>query len=95
MAGRHWFADGVGLEMVIFSSERLHWTVLNEYLGGIMDTLGGGHGPSFTYLPIVYQDDCQVVSTCCRSDIAADPHYTLIVSFLSEIPGTSTVGRFL
>jgi hypothetical protein len=25
-----------------------------------MDTLDGAHAPSFTYLPIVFQDDCQV-----------------------------------
>ncbi|HBQ38253.1 MAG TPA: hypothetical protein DD714_04510 [Candidatus Omnitrophica bacterium] len=26
-----------------------------------MDTLDSSHAPEFTYLPIVYQDDCQVV----------------------------------
>ena len=82
MAGRHWFAGGVGLELVVFGSERLHWELLNGYMGGIMDTLGGGHGNHFTYLPIVYQDDGQVVSISSTSHVASEQHYTLDVSFL-------------
>jgi len=34
-----------------------------ESVGGVMDTLDGSHGPSFTYLPVAYQDDCQVASS--------------------------------
>jgi hypothetical protein len=94
MDGRHWFAGGVGLELVMFGAERLHWEVLNEYMGGIMDTLGGGHGSSFTYLPVVYQDDYQVVSTFATSRVAAKEHYTLTVSFLSPEIGDATVARF-
>jgi len=33
---------------------------LVDYVGGIEDTLDGSHGFTFTYLPIVFQDDCQV-----------------------------------
>jgi hypothetical protein len=34
---------------------------LLDYVGGVMDALDGSHGQGFTYLPIVYQDDGQVV----------------------------------
>ena len=33
---------------------------LVDYAGGIQDTLEGSHGPNFTDLPVVDEDDCQV-----------------------------------
>ena len=39
------------------------------YLSGVMDTIGGSHGPSFIYLPIVYLDDCQVVDCALRWEV--------------------------
>lgn len=32
-----------------------------DYVGGVIDTLDGSSGTTFTYLPIVFEDDCQVV----------------------------------
>jgi hypothetical protein len=60
MAGRAWYFGAVGLDMTIFSPAHLDRWDLNDYLGGIMDTLDGSSGQTFTYLPVVYQDDCQV-----------------------------------
>src|SRR5687767_7135387 len=51
MGERHWFAGPVGLRLVVFCTPRLHWGILNQYMGCIMDTLDGGHGIHFTYLP--------------------------------------------
>jgi hypothetical protein len=47
-----------------------------------MDTLDGSHGPTFTYLPIVYEDDCQVCF--CNSSVAPaeEPRYQLKLVFL-------------
>ena len=33
---------------------------LLDYAAGIEDTLDGCHGFSFTYLPVVFEDDCQI-----------------------------------
>jgi hypothetical protein len=49
-----------------------------------MDTLDGSHGPSFTYLPIVYQDDCQVAESSCRYVFAPSASYDLEIAFLSR-----------
>jgi len=60
--------------------------VLLDYVAGIMDSLSGSHGEVFTYLPIVYEDDCQVVlgsSTLTKSD---DQFYELLITFLDDDP---------
>jgi len=36
---------------------------LCDYTGGVMDSLDGSHGVEFTYLPIVYEDDCQIYAS--------------------------------
>jgi hypothetical protein len=63
MAGRAWYFGPIRLNLTIFSPERLNRWSLSHYLGGIMDTLDGSSGRTFTYLPIVFEDDCQVCET--------------------------------
>ena len=82
MAGRRWFDGPVGVDLTIYAP-RLGEPLV-EYLGGIMDTLDGSHGFTFTYLPVVYQDDCQVVSGDCRFEPSGDTNYRLKISFLSD-----------
>jgi hypothetical protein len=53
-------------------------------MSGIMDTLDGAHAPSFTYLPIVYQDDCQVASSHFCFKRAANTFYDVEVVFLDD-----------
>lgn len=51
-------------------------------MGGIADTLDGSHGCEFTYLPIVYQDDCQVVESESKFIVSNETRYVLEVIFL-------------
>ena len=60
MDGRAWYFGAIALDMTIFGPTHLDRWRLNDYMGGVMDTLDGSSGQTFTYLPIVYQDDCQV-----------------------------------
>ncbi len=60
MGGRCWYNGGVGLELSVYYNVLDDNVSSTDYLGGVMDTLDGSHGQSFTYLPIVYQDDCQI-----------------------------------
>jgi len=60
MAGRACYFGPVELHLTIFGPNSHERRSLNEYLGGIMDTLDGSSGQTFTYLPVVFQDDCQV-----------------------------------
>ena len=48
-----------------------------------MDTLDGSHGPSFTYLPIVYQDDCQVAAALTRLVTSEFTEYQIRITFLA------------
>jgi len=68
-------------------------TALIDYTGGIEDILDGSHGVEFTYLPIVYEDDCQVCAG--RSRLIRDPSefYELRITFLGEtVDGETPVG---
>lgn len=67
MERRAWYFGAVSLDISIFykTKDELQAT-LSEYVGGIMDTLDGSSGVHFTYLPIVYEDDCQVVKSKSR-----------------------------
>ena len=84
MKGRAPFRGPVSLELEILTPSLPTNRKLSDYLGGIMDTLDGSHGPTFTYLPVVYEDDCQVVQ--CHTKIVADKkdRYRLRVAFLPD-----------
>jgi hypothetical protein len=58
MAGRAPYLGPIELDLHIVTKNFRFKSY--EHLGGVMDTLDGAHAKSFTYLPIVFQDDCQV-----------------------------------
>ena len=62
MGGRAPFRGAVGLDLNMHAPVFEKSKSLVDYVGGIMDSLDGSHGVEFTYLPIVYEDDCQVAS---------------------------------
>ena len=66
MNGRAWVSSEVEILLTIRSPKEMSIHSRSEYLGGIMDALDGGSGFTFTYLPIVFEDDSQVSS--CRID---------------------------
>jgi len=55
---------------------------LTDYMDGIMDTLDGSHGVEFTYLPIVYEDDCQVCDGRSRFQLDSEIFYEVTIRFL-------------
>ena len=81
MDGRAPYRGIVGLELTMHCAERLHYDELIEFMGGVMDTLDGSHGPTFTYLPIVYEDDCQVSMGNIAIHPSSDEFYRLQVAF--------------
>lgn len=46
-----------------------------------MDTLDGSHGEHFTYLPICFQDDCQVKSVQCQVVDSQEPNSEVSTRF--------------
>ena len=82
MDGRSCYRYGIGLTLTIWSPAEIdRWTIL-DYVGGIADTLDGSHGPSFTYLPIVYEDDCQITRIDFDFLPADHEEYQLKIDFL-------------
>ena len=84
MDGRAPYRGIVGIELTMFCKELYRWDVLNEFMGGVMDTLDGSHGPTFTYLPIVYEDDCQVSMGHVAIQLSREEYYILKVTFKHE-----------
>lgn len=82
MDGRAWVFGKVALEIVVRSRRAAEAYWLDDYLSGVMDTLGGSAGMTFTFLPIVYQDDCQVDSATTRWEESDLQGYSLRVLFL-------------
>jgi len=80
MNRRKWYDGPVRLVFTYYSVS-LKRTLI-DYLGGIFDTLDGSHGLTFTYLPIVFQDDCQVCDAKSRFVQARETSYTVEVTFL-------------
>jgi len=80
MAGRKWYDGPIKIDFTLYAPvlERS----LSDYGGGISDTLDGSHGFTFTYLPIVYQDDCQITDFEAKFKKSPDWKYNLKVTFL-------------
>jgi hypothetical protein len=83
MAGRKWYEGAVRLELLYLCPQGGSVPELHPYLSGVMDTIGGSHGPTFVYLPIVYLDDCQVAESSLRREIAPTESYEVTIEFLS------------
>lgn len=81
MRGRAWYFGAIGLELTIFAARRERYRLV-DYLAGVMDSLDGSAGQSFTFLPIVFEDDCQVVDGKSTFKLARRHGYRLVVNFL-------------
>ena len=84
MAGRAPYRGAIGLDLDMHAPEFEKNRTLTDYMGGVMDTLDGSHGVEFTYLPIVYEDDCQVASGRNQFHPSENEFYKLTIRFLSE-----------
>jgi hypothetical protein len=82
MAGRAWYFDAICLDLTVYAPKLHEGCSVRDYVSGVMDTLDGSCGSTFTYLPIVYQDDCQVVGGGSRFVEAQAEHFRVEVEFL-------------
>jgi hypothetical protein len=82
MAGRAWVSGRIHMQLIVRAPEREGNYGLADYLGGIADSLDGSSGRTFTFLPIVYEDDCQVWQSESRWEEAVAPNYSLTISVL-------------
>ena len=84
MAGRAPYLGALRMDFVMYATELEKNRTLTDYMGGIMDTLDGSHGVEFTYLPIVYEDDCQVCDGETKFKQNSKTYYEITIRFLQE-----------
>ena len=81
MAGRAWSFEAIELILLLYGNpdnfDKTSW----DYIAGIMDTLDGSSGQTFTFLPIVYEDDCQVYSGGFEIKEAKEEAYEILIKF--------------
>ena len=82
MDGRARYLGPVKMDIEIHGPQDAWDKSLLDYVGGISDTLDGSAGPTFTFLPIVYQDDCQIVGGQWSFIEADSTRYMVKVTFL-------------
>ena len=80
--GRACYMGAVALELVVYGPRLHKGRNISDYAAGVEDTIDGSAGITFTYLPIVIQDDCQIASWNMRYSKAAEARYCLLVKFL-------------
>lgn len=85
MAGRKWYEGGVRVDFLHLSPEQGGVIGPHDYFGGILDTIGGSHGFTFIYLPIVYLDDSQAIKSTLRREVAPSERYEVEIEFLSDL----------
>lgn len=83
MDGRAPYRGPVGLDFDMHARALECGRTLLDYFAGIEDTLDGSHGVEFTYLPIAYEDDCQVCQQKSRLTCGPKEFYELRITFLS------------
>lgn len=84
MDGRECYSGAIRMEFCLHAPELRRRLI--DYAAGIEDSLDGSHGPNFTYLPIVYQDDCQICDFSFSFIPSAETFYTLDITFLPTNP---------
>lgn len=81
MAKRAWSNEAIAITLVIHAAYLDENKIIPDYLSGVLDALDGSHGESFTYLPVCFQDDCQVVSSLTQHVHSSESFYELEIRF--------------
>jgi hypothetical protein len=84
MKGRAWYFGPIEMNVTLLAPSFEKGKVLIDYVAGIQDTLDGSSGREFTYLPIVFEDDCQVKVGHAEFVKAKKIHYKIKIKFLRE-----------
>jgi hypothetical protein len=84
MKGRAWTHGPVRLDLTLFAPALAPSMTVIDYMAGVFDTLDGSSGRHFTYLPVVYEDDCQCVMGHTTYRVSPRERYRLVVTFLKS-----------
>jgi hypothetical protein len=82
MDGRAWYSGPDHLDLEVNCPQNLRTRLIADYLSGVLDTIDGSHGFTFTYLPVLIEDDCQVDHAHCWYRDSPEVGYSLKCTFL-------------
>ena len=82
MDGRAWYFGAVAMSVTLSAPSFENGKTLLDYVSGIADTLDGSSGCYFTYLPIIFEDDCQIVVSQSRFAETYNVSYRVEIEFL-------------
>jgi len=85
MGGRAWTHQAIGMYVEIHAPDFEKNKTLTDYCGGIADTLDGSSGYTFTYLPIVFEDDCQICKSSAKFIHDENIWYKIKIEILNQI----------
>jgi hypothetical protein len=83
MDGRAWSSGPIGIDFALFAPSLPKNLSLLDFASGIEDTLDGSSGYTFTFLPIVFEDDCQICRLQCSYVKSESTHYRVVVRFMA------------
>ena len=81
MNSRAWYFGPVGLKLELYGVKSDLPKNPIDYIAGICDTLDGSSGQTFTYLPIVFEDDCQVYQSSFEFIDDSHFYYRITIEF--------------
>jgi hypothetical protein len=84
MDGRAWSYAPIRMDLTLYAPAFERKRTLLDYIAGVEDTLDGSSGFTFTYLPIVFEDDCQICSWSSRLIKSNKTKYALRVRIMKE-----------
>lgn len=82
MGKRCWYFGQVEVSLEILAPKLEANKNLNDYAGGIADTLDGSSGATFTYLPIIFEDDHQISKVSIKFTLSKSLQYILKIKFI-------------
>ena len=85
MDGRAWSFAPIRMDLTLYAPEFEKNKTLLDYTAGIEDTLDGSSGFTFTYLPVVFEDDCQICEGGSRLIVSAETRYSLRFLIMGDV----------
>lgn len=85
MKGRAWTNGPIRMTFILYAPSFEKGKVLLDYAAGIEDTLDGSSGFTFTYLPVVFEDDCQICELSMRLVCCQEVKYHLTFEVMESL----------
>ena len=73
------------MDFIFYAPQLEEKKELLDYVAGIEDTLDGSSGCDFTYLPVIFEDDCQICAGHNRFVKGNEVKYYLRIKIMESV----------